>query len=231
MTFQRYPSELFDFLTTASDSHAELERLPSLNELSKQLGLSVARLREQLEVVKVLGFVDVRPRTGIRRLSYSFSPAVWQSLSYAISLDQANFVAFADLRKQIETVYWVQAVRKLDPKDHDYLQELMARAWQQLKGNPTRIPHVEHRELHLFIYHKLENPFVIGIMEAYWEAYDAVGLSLFTDYEYLETVWNYHQIMVDSICTGDFDVGHKALVEHFDLIYHRSNAEKLATIG
>jgi DNA-binding FadR family transcriptional regulator len=36
--------------------------------MSKELGVSVALLREQLEVAKAIGLVEVRPRTGIRRL-------------------------------------------------------------------------------------------------------------------------------------------------------------------
>ena len=66
-----------------------------------------------------------------------------------------------------------------------------------------------------------ENPFVSGILEAYWEAYEAVGLNLYADYSYLEQVWNYHRQMVDSICNGDFDAGYQALVEHKDMLYHR----------
>jgi DNA-binding FadR family transcriptional regulator len=67
----------------------------------------------------------------------------------------------------------------------------------------------------------LDNPFVSGILEAYWEAYEAVGLNLYAGYRYLEEVWTYHQQMVDGICNGDLDAGYQALVEHTDLIRHR----------
>jgi DNA-binding GntR family transcriptional regulator len=62
----------------------------------------------------------------------------------------------------------------------------------------------------------------LGILEAYWEAYEAVGLNVYADYEYLQEVWSYHQKMVDAICRGDFELGYQALVEHKDLLYHRS---------
>ncbi|MBI3168386.1 MAG: hypothetical protein HYZ22_07910, partial [Chloroflexi bacterium] len=58
--------------------------------------------------------------------------------------------------------------------------------------------------------------------EAYWEAYEAVGLNVFAGgYEYLQEVWQYHQRMVESICSGKFEVGYEALVRHTDLLYHR----------
>ena len=84
-----------------------------------------------------------------------------------------------------------------------------------------QIPHGEHRQLHMVIYRRLKNPFVLGLLEAYWEAYEAVGLNHYAGYEYLQSVWEYHQRMVDAICSGDFDAGFKALVEHTDLIHHR----------
>ena len=47
------------------------EQLPSLSSLSKELNISVATLREQLEVARVFGLVEVRPKTGIKMASIS----------------------------------------------------------------------------------------------------------------------------------------------------------------
>ena len=198
-------------------------RLPSLSELSKEMGISVASLREQVEVAKALGLVDVRPRTGIRRLPYSFLPAILQSLSYAITIDETNFYYFSDLRNHIEAIYWDEAVRILSPRDFETLNELLESAWNKLNGNPIQIPHVEHRQLHLNLFAKLENPFVLGLLEAYWEVYEAVGLNLYADYNYLCEVWIYHQKMVDAISLGNYELGYKSLVEHKDLLQHHPN--------
>ncbi len=218
-------SELIEYLSgsaAAARMDAEGEnRLPTLKELSDQLDVGLSRLREQLEVARSLGLVEVRPRTGIRRLDYSFQPAIQQSLNYAIKLDRVYFDQFSDLRNHIEAAYWHEAVGRLTDEDKASLRELVDAAWRKLRGTPIRIPHEEHRELHLLIFRRLENPFVIGILEAYWEAYEGVGLNLFAEYRYLETVWNYHQIMVDSICLEDYEKGYQALVEHKDLLYHR----------
>jgi DNA-binding FadR family transcriptional regulator len=194
------------------------EKLPPLISLSAEIGVSVASLREQLEVARALGLVDVRPRTGIRRLPYTFLPAVRQSLSYAMALDQHNFQMFADLRQNIEASYWFKAVGRLTNEDHAHLKTLVARAWNKLDGRPVQIPHDEHKQLHLTIYCRLDNPFVSGILEAYWESYEAIGLNVFTDYSYLRSVWQYHELMVGAICHGDFEAGYHALVEHSELL-------------
>lgn len=211
------PSEFLDYLA-ASHSLDGVERVPPLSELSKQLGVSVSVLREQLEAAQTLGLVEARPRTGIRRLPYSFFPAASHSLAFALRLDPRHFLEFADLRKRLEASYWDQAVRSLTPQDHAELQALVQRAWEKLRGQPVRIPHEEHRKLHLGIYRRLENPFVLGLLEAYWEAYEAVGLNVFADYEYLQQVWSYHQQMVEAICAGDYKQGYQALLAHAELI-------------
>jgi DNA-binding FadR family transcriptional regulator len=223
MLKERFSTELSDFLQYLA-GHQELENgLPTLTELSQELGVSIASLREQLEVARALGLVDVKPGRGkTRRRPYSFTPTVRQSLRYALALDNEHFRKYAELRNHVESAFWHQAVQKLTEQDKKDLQSLMARAWEKLRGTPTQVPHEEHRNLHLKIYSRLENPFVTGILEAYWEAYESVGLNVFAGgYEYLKEVWQYHQEMVEAICTGNFEAGYQALVRHTDLLYHR----------
>jgi DNA-binding FadR family transcriptional regulator len=222
MLRERFSPDLSEFLRYLA-THEEMENgLPSLKNLSVELGVSLASLREQLEVARALGLVEVRPRLGTRRRTYSFTPAIRQSLGYALALDDEHFRKYAELRNHVESAFWYQAVQKLTDEDKRELQSLVIRAWEKLRGSPIQVPHEEHRNLHLKIYSRLENPFVTGILEAYWEAYEAVGLNVFAgSYEYLEEVWRYHQKMVEAICDGDFEAGYQALVAHTDLLYQR----------
>lgn len=222
MLRERISPNISEFLRYLA-SHPEADdKLPSLNDLSRELNISLASLREQLEVARALGFVEVRQKTGTRRLSYSFTPAIRQSLGYALALNDDHFRKFAEMRNHLEAAYWYEAVRLLTEADKAELNAIIARALEKLGGTPVQVPHEEHRKLHLAIYKNLDNPFVIGVLEAYWEAYEAVGLNVFAGgYEYLQEVWQYHQRMVESICSGKFEVGYEALVRHTDLLYHR----------
>jgi DNA-binding FadR family transcriptional regulator len=213
-------SEFLRYL--ARQQHTETQGLPALTELSRELGVSVASLREQLEVARALGLVDVRPRLGIRRLPYTFRPAVQQSLAYALNLDESLFDKYSELRNHIETTYWDEAVSKLTEDDKRELRGIIARAFEKLKRFPIQVPHEEHRALHLTIYRRLENPFVMGLLEAYWDAYEGVGLNVYDgSYEYLQKVWKYHETMVESICNGDYQAGREALVTHIGLLSER----------
>jgi DNA-binding FadR family transcriptional regulator len=223
MLRERLPVDISEFLRYLA-LHSQADRgLPTLAELSHELGISVAALREQLEVARALGVVEVRPRTGTRRLSYTFTPAVRQSLGYALALDTNYFQKFSELRNHIETAYWNEAVQKLTDEDKRQLESLITQAFEKLRGNPVQVPHEEHRALHLLIYARLDNLFVTGILEAYWEAYEAVGLNLYAgSMDYFHEVWKYHARMVESICNGNYEAGRKALIEHVELLAHRA---------
>jgi DNA-binding FadR family transcriptional regulator len=221
MVNQPLDSEFVQYLAKQARQNPDNPDIPSLNHLSNILDTSVPRLREQLQVAKAMGLVEVRPRTGIKLQPYSFRFAVWKSLSYAINVDHSLFYKFAHLRVQLELAYWYEAVTALTMKDKEKLQKIIKRAEAKLKGSPIQIPHTEHRELHLSIYNKLDNPFVIGILEGFWDAYESVGLAVLNDLNYLEEVWDYHKKIVSSICKDDFESGFNALVEHIDLLVMR----------
>ena len=223
MTAEREFTELSEFLHYLATEKHDGERLPSLVDLSRQLKVSTATLREQLEVARTLGVVEVRPKTGIRRLAYRFTPAVLKSLTYAAAIDGPYFFhAFSDLRWHIETSYFHQAVSLLTEEDFGRLHALVDSAFDKLRGRPIQIPHSEHKELHLSIYRRLNNPFVTGILEAYWEAYESVGLDVYSDLSYLNNVWAYHQRIVEAICRSDIQAAYNALVEHTQLLSQRT---------
>lgn len=209
---------LSEFLLYLAKYPREADSLPTLNTISKEIGISVAGLREQLEVAKSLGFVDVKPRTGIRKNTFNYLPAVLLGLQYSLAEDPSKFTLFADLRQKVEAAYWFEAVKQLDESDTQYLQALLDEAQKKLNGSPIQIPHEEHKRLHLTIYSKLNNPFVNGILEAYWASYESFGLNFFTDLDYLVTVWDYHKKMVHAIIDHDYEEGYQAMLEHTDLL-------------
>ena len=221
MKRRRALEPLSDFIRYLARSKENGRALPSLTVLSKELGASVASLREQLAVARALGWVEVKPRTGIRRLPYSFYPTVRHSVSYAIELDETYFMQFASLRNHLEAAYWLEAVQRLADEDKENLKALLAQAMEKLERSPVQIPHREHRKLHLSIYKQLDNTFVTGIFESYWDLYEAMGFDVFADYQYLKHIWQYHERMVASICDGRFQEGFDALIEHKDLLYQR----------
>ncbi len=67
-------SPFLEFLAEAANG--KTTAFLRLNEISKKLGISIASLREQLEVARMMGLVEIKPKTGLRKLDYSFLPGL-----------------------------------------------------------------------------------------------------------------------------------------------------------
>jgi DNA-binding FadR family transcriptional regulator len=227
MLVEKIDSEFLQYLL--AHGHTPGARLPSLTEISGETGLSVGKLREQFEVARTLGLVEASPRRGIVRTGYDFRPGVRLSLMVAMAIDPKNFDAFSSLRAHLETAYWDEAVALLTEEDLAHLRALVTAAWEKLGQPRIQIPYQEHRELHLTIFRRLNNPFVVGLLGAYWDAYEAVELNTFADLGYLQSVWRYHARIVAAICAGEYAEGKRLLIEHMQLLSARGAPMELPT--
>lgn len=197
------------------------DRLPSLNEIGDGMGVSVGTLREELAVARGMGFVSVRPRVGIQRECFDFAQAILPAVLFGLATGEANFAQLSQLRRSLETAFWDEAVVLLTADDKAALRRLVGAAWAKLRGEPIHVPNAEHRALHMTIFGRLDNPFVQGLLAAYWDAYDASELTRFVRYQYWIDVWNYHEQIVDALCADDFARGRTLLNEHFALLQTR----------
>lgn len=212
----RIESDFLNYLIEQDISPGD--RLPSLAVLSSEIGVSVGKLREQFEVARTLGLVNASPRRGITRKPYNFHQPIRLSLLIGLALKSVRFREFNSLRNHLEAAYWSEAVVLLTDEDKAKLRQLVQRAAEQLHQDRINIPHTEHRALHLTIFSRLDNLFVQGLLETYWDAYEAVRLNRYTDYSYLKEVWDYHERIVDAICEERYDEGKDLLIEHMTLL-------------
>jgi len=219
-----------DFLKYLIQHHINPgDRLPTLNEIGADMGVSVGTLREELAVARGMGFVSVRPRVGIQRECFDFAEAILPAVLFGLATGEASFAQISRLRRSIETSFWDEAVVLLTPEDKTTLRRLVDSAWAKLRGEPIHIPNGEHRALHLTIFGRLDNPFVQGLLVAYWDAYDASELTRFVRYQYWIDVWNYHEQIVDALCAGDFERGRRLLNEHFALLLTTSDERRVTS--
>lgn len=196
-------------------------KLPSITTIADHLGISTANAREQIAIARALGLISVQPRTGIKILNYSLSPAIIQSLYFAVRLRNEHFEQFSELRNQIEKAFFLEAVTLLNENDVHDLQMIVHRAKEKLESNPIQIPHEEHKAFHLLIYKRIENVFLDGLLESYWEMYVSVGLNVYSDLSYLKKVWVYHQKIADAIEAKRYTDAYRQLTEHIDLLKDR----------
>lgn len=217
-------SDLLNYI--AKRGYKPGDKLPSIQELTadSHLGMSASKVREQLEVARVLGLVDVRSKRGTQVADYTFTPAVVVSALYALACGE-SFELFASLRNHVEVAYWNEACNLLREDDMLLMQECIDLANDKLNHPPIQIPNEEHRIFHLTVFKHLENPFVIGILEAYWNLYEQIAINRYMDYAYLKQVWDYHARILDAIHNRDFEAGRQAFVEHTHLLRYEPRKE------
>ena len=216
MRLDRLDSDFFKYLIAHHINPGD--RLPTLSEIGADMGVGVGALREQLAVARGMGVVSVRPRVGIQRERFDFATSVLPAVLFSLATGETTFAQLSRLRRAIEVSFWDEAVVLLTLDDKARLGQLVAGAWAKLRGDPIHIPNGEHRQLHLTIFGRLDNPFVQGLLVAYWDAYDASELTRFVRYQYWIDVWNYHEQIVAALCANDFARGQQLLEEHFALL-------------
>ena len=216
MRLDKLDSEFLDYLITHHVNPGD--RLPALSEIGDGMGVSVGKLREQLAVARGMGVVSVRPRLGIQREPFNFAESALPAVLFSLATGEATFAHLSRLRQAIEISFWDEAVVRLTPEDKRTLGRLVDDAWAKLRGDPIHIPNGEHRQLHMTIFSRLDNPFVQGLLVAYWDAYEASELTRFMRYRYWIEVWNYHERIVEALCANDFECGRRLLDEHFSLL-------------
>lgn len=216
MNLDKLDSDFLSYLVTHHVNPGD--RLPPLTDIGEDLGVSVGKLREELAVARGMGVVSVRPKVGIQRESFDFAEAMMPAILFSLATGETCFEQLSKLRQAIEMSFWDAAVILLTPEDKTKLRQLVDGAWAKLRGDPIHVPNGEHRQLHLTIFGRLDNPFVQGLLVAYWDAYEAVEMTRFVRYQHWINVWTYHERIVDALERGDFEQGRQLLHEHFSLL-------------
>jgi DNA-binding FadR family transcriptional regulator len=196
-------------------------KLPPMEDLAKELAISRGKLREEMVAVQAYGVVDMRPGDGTYVCPFDFYTAIRTLVLYGMACNWRNFDHFYNLRTQLEVGFWEEAVNKLTEEDKRELKRILAHAERKLQGSRAEIPHKEHCDLHLLVFRRLENEFVQGLLRAYWDAYEAVGMHRYFDYSYYEKIWGGHRKMVEAIVAGEIEAGKQAMTDHFTLLENR----------
>ncbi len=200
-------------------------KLPPLDDLAQSLRVSRGKLREDMLTAQAYGLIEMRPGDGTYVCPFDFYAAIRPAVLYGIACDGHNFDRIYRLRAQLEVAFWDQAVESLTESDLRELQSIVERAECKLAGRPIEIPHREHRELHLRIFERLDNPFVQGLLKAYWDAYEAVELHRYFELNYYQQMWDSHRQMVEAITSGQSQQGRDILRSHFRILEDRLQSQ------
>jgi len=110
------------------------DELPSERELAESIGVSRPPLREALNALQAMGFVEIRPRSKIIVKSLTEKP-VEDPLSLLIADDQEKFFELLDIRRAMESWAAFNAAKKATESDIERLEQIVARDQENLRDN------------------------------------------------------------------------------------------------
>ena len=117
-----------------------------------------------------------------------------------------------------------EAVPRLTPQDVKVLEALVVTAEHKISQTPIQRPDLDHRDFHLKIFSRLDNPVVSSVLEAYWDMYLNSGMTI-TWIRLIWNGWSAHRELAEALAQRDFERGHQALVTHMDLMQYVRKAE------
>jgi len=110
------------------------DELPSERELAESIGVSRPPLREALNALQAMGFIEIRPRSKILVKSLTQKP-VEDPLSLLIADDQDKFFELLDIRRAMESWAAFNAAKKAMESDIEMLEEIIIRDQKNLSEN------------------------------------------------------------------------------------------------
>ncbi|MCD4718150.1 MAG: FadR family transcriptional regulator [Desulfobacterales bacterium] len=110
------------------------DELPSERELAESIGVSRPPLREALNALQAMGFVEIRPRSKIVVRSLTEKP-VEDPLSLLIADDQEKFFELLDIRRAMESWAAFNAAKKATESDIERLEQIVVRDQKNLREN------------------------------------------------------------------------------------------------
>lgn len=162
--FQAVVDQLSSWL--ASGAVAPGERLPSERELSEQLQVSRASLREALRALRATGLIESRGRAAYLRKQSDHPEQGISTL--AISFAEAERLELHEFRGAIETEIAALAAERHDALDLRALQQTLTAMDQAIQNDPAAFWEADHR-FHRALAHAARNRLLLAAQEQVYQ--------------------------------------------------------------
>lgn len=198
------------------------DRLPPEREMIKQLGVSRPSLREALNSLVTMGFLEVRQakRTYVKSVT---SRLIEDPLALLIKADEQKIFDLIEVRKAIETWAAYHAAQKASREDIDQLDMVITKMKKALEeGRPWE---KEDADFHLAIAKATHNTIHMHIMSGIYDLLRESMSKIFTDREKVKKLMNHHQKIFNAIKNRSPEKARERTLEHLN--YVESEVKKM----
>ncbi|MBM4351463.1 MAG: FadR family transcriptional regulator [Deltaproteobacteria bacterium] len=191
------------------------DQLPPERELIKQLGVSRPSLREALNSLVTMGFLEIRQakRTFVKSVA---SKLIEDPLALLIKADTQKIFDLIEVRKAIETWAAYHAAQKASREDIEQLDTIireMKRAFEE-----GRSWEKEDADFHLAIAKATHNTIHMHIMSGIYDLLrESVG-SVFRDRTKIKKLLDQHLKIINAIKNHSPDKARERILEHLNYV-------------
>lgn len=191
------------------------DRLPPERELIKRLGVSRPSLREGLNSLVTMGFLEVRQakRTFVRSIT---SKLLEDPLALLIKADTQKIFDLIEVRKAIETWAAYHAAQKASREDIEQLDTIireMKRAFEE-----GRSWEKQDADFHMAIAKATHNTIQMHIMSAIYDLLRESVAKIFTDPKKVKKLYQQHYQIFSAIKNHSPDKARERTLEHLNYV-------------
>lgn len=191
------------------------DRLPPERELIKQLGVSRPSLREALNALAAMGFLDVRQakRTFVKSVA---SKLIEDPLALLIKADTQKIFDLIEVRKAIETWAAYHAAQKASGEDIERLDIIireMKRAFEE-----GRSWEKEDADFHLAIAKATHNTIHMHIMSGIYDLLRESMSKIFISRDQVKKLMNHHQQIFNAIKGRSPEKARQKTLDHLNYV-------------
>ena len=191
------------------------DRLPPERELVELLGVSRPSLREALNSLTTMGFLEVKQakRTFVKSMT---SPTIQDPLSLLIKADTRKIFDLIEVRKALETWTAYHAAERATEEDISQLETIL----QKMKGALKKGESWEKQDadFHLALAQATHNTIQIHIMSTIHDLLKESTAKIFTDPRKLQKLLDQHSHIFSAVKEHSPDKAREQTLEHLDYV-------------
>lgn len=193
------------------------DRLPTEQELTKQLGVSRTSLREALKALQALGIVDMKPGEGTVVRAFNFD-AIFKSLLYSLLFESTELLEILRVREALEFYFLEEVVRKIDAEGVKAIEEILGR--MESKAEQGELFEEEDAAFHRALFTPVGNGLLLRLLDIFWEVLHRLREPIEMERDPMGSSKR-HRKVFEAVVKRDVAEARRALEEHFVSIRER----------
>jgi GntR family transcriptional repressor for pyruvate dehydrogenase complex len=195
------------------------ERIPSENDLTKQLNVSRISVRDAIQRLIGMGVLKVRRGEGTFVTDLGIAE-YFQSLLPMLMVDKVDLLDMLEFRCMLEPTYISYTVKRISEEQIGYLKETLEKMSGAAKDKDYKQFSKYDSKFHLLIALETHNA---ALIKVYTIINDMMEMEMIdtVDIVGLEDGLYYHKRILDAIEARDADLSAKCMLEHLQNAYNK----------